>query len=149
MYQSTFDARWYRAAEGLAQAMIEHFSAPKGGFFDTSDDHEDLITRPRSLQDNAVPSGNAMAVTVLLQLTGLTVEPGYEELARGSLRQTRSLLAKHPLGFGQWLIGLDYALANSQEIAIVGRPEAADTRGLCRVSKLLRLDALNRSLSQR
>jgi uncharacterized protein YyaL (SSP411 family) len=55
------------AAEELAEAMIARFQAPKGGFFDTSDDHEMLITRPRDLQDNATPSGNAMAVTVLLE----------------------------------------------------------------------------------
>ena len=44
-----------------------HFAAPDGGFFDTSDDHETLVVRPRSEQDNALPSGGAMAATVLLQ----------------------------------------------------------------------------------
>ena len=68
LYQTTFDPRWYVAAHELAEAMIEHFSAPGGGFYDTSDDHEALIVRLRELQDNAVPSGNAMATFVLLRL---------------------------------------------------------------------------------
>lgn len=110
--------------------MIEHFSAPKGGFFDTSDDHETLITRPRELQDNAVPSGNAMAAFVLLRLAGLALEPRYAELARRSLVQMQPLLGRYPLGFGQWLIALDYALAHPHEIAIVGDPEAADIQAL-------------------
>jgi uncharacterized protein YyaL (SSP411 family) len=130
LYQITFDQRWYQAARELAEVMIKHFSAPSGGFFDTSDDHETLITRPRDLQDNAVPSGNAMAALVLLRLAGLAVEPHYAELAQRSLGPMQPLLTKYPLGFAQWLIALDYALSHPREIAIVGAPDAADTRAL-------------------
>jgi len=129
LYQTTFDPRWYTAARELAEAMIEHFSAPVG-FYDTSDDHEDLIVRPRELQDNAVPSGNAMAAFGLLRLGGLALEPRYLELARASLGSVQDLLAQHPLGFGQWLIALDYALSRPREIALVGAPGAPDTRAL-------------------
>jgi uncharacterized protein YyaL (SSP411 family) len=134
LYQTTFDPRWYQAARELAEVMIEHFSAPDGGFFDTSDDHERLITRPRELQDSAVPSGNAMAALVLLRLAGLAVEPRYIELAHRSLSQVQPLLAKYPLGFAQWLIALDYALSHPREVAIVGAPEASDTRALLDVA---------------
>jgi len=130
LYQTTFDPRWYQAARELAEGMIEHFSAPDGGFFDTSDDHEALVVRPRELQDNAVPSGNAMAAFVLLRLAGLAVEPRYAELVQRSLSQVQPLLARYPLGFAQWLIALDYALSHPCEIAIVGTPEASDTRAM-------------------
>ncbi|GAF90618.1 unnamed protein product, partial [marine sediment metagenome] len=40
------------------------------------------------------------------------------------------LLARHPLGFGQWLIALDYALSQPDEIAIVGDPSTSDTHDL-------------------
>ncbi len=43
------------------------------------------------------------------------------------------LLGRYPLGFAQWLSALDYALAHPREIAIVGVPEAADTRTLLEV----------------
>ena len=42
LYQTTFDSHWYVAAHELADVMIEHFQAPVG-FYDTSDDHEELI----------------------------------------------------------------------------------------------------------
>jgi len=129
LYQTTFDPRWYRAAHELAEAMIEHFRAPEG-FYDTSDDHETLIVRPRELQDNAVPSGNGMAALVLLRLAGLAVEPRYLELARGALGPMREMLARYPLGFAQWLTGLDYVLARPREVSIVGDVEAADTQAL-------------------
>jgi len=133
LYQATFDPRWYQAAQELVEGMIEHFSAPEGGFYDTSDDHEDLITRPQSLQDNATPSGNAMAALTLQRLAGFAVEPRYTEIAERSLRSMHAVLGRHPLGFGQWLTALDYALSRPREIAIVGTPDAADTQALLNV----------------
>ena len=129
LYQTTFDPRWYLATHELAEAMIEHFSAPVG-FFDTGDDHETLVVRPRELQDNAVPSGNGMSALVLLRLAGLAVEPRYLELAQAMLGSMQPLLARHPLGFGQWLIALDYALTDPREIAIVGDPRASDVSAM-------------------
>jgi len=130
LYQAAFDPRWYQAAHELAEMVIEHFSAPGGGFFDTSDDHETLIVRPRELQDNAVPSGNGMAAFVLLRLAGLALEPRYLDLAQAALAPMQPLLARYPLGLAQWLIALDYAVSHPREVAIVGDPDADDTRAL-------------------
>jgi uncharacterized protein YyaL (SSP411 family) len=129
LYQATFDSRWYEAAREPTETMMEHFRADVG-FYDTSDDHETLVVRPRELQDNAVPSGNGMATVVLQRLAGLAVEPDYLELARGMLGQMEEMLARYPLGFGQWLIGLDYMLAHPREVSIIGDAEAADTQAL-------------------
>jgi hypothetical protein len=147
LYQTTFQPRWFVAARELAETMIEHFSASdavqlantrqlpsnessSAGFFDTSDDHEALITRPRDLQDNATPSGNAMAVTVLLKLAGFTHDTRYVDVAHQMLAQVQPMMAQYPLGFGQWLQALSYALAESKEVAIVGVPDAVDTQAL-------------------
>jgi uncharacterized protein YyaL (SSP411 family) len=110
--------------------MIAHFRALDGGFYDTSDDHEALITQPRELQDNATPSGNAMAAAVLLKLGGLAVEPRYTELAREALAPMQSMMAQYPLGFAQWLQALSYDRASPREVALAGDVGAEDTRGL-------------------
>jgi uncharacterized protein YyaL (SSP411 family) len=133
LYQTTFDPQWFSAAQELAETMIAHFQAPDGGFFDTSDDHESLIMRPRDLQDNATPSGNAMAATVLLKLAGLTNEVRYVDIVHQALAQMQPMMAQYPLGFGQWLQALSYALAKPREIAIVGNPDSADTQVLLAV----------------
>ena len=57
--------------------VLARFADPAGGFFDTPDDGEPLVVRPRALQDNALPSGSAMAATVLLRLAALTGEGRY------------------------------------------------------------------------
>ena len=135
LYQTVFDPRWYQAAKQIADTMIEHFRAEAGGFYDTSDDHEKLITRPRDLQDNATPSGNAMAATALLKLAGLSGEVRYFDLARQALAQVQPLMAQHPLGFGHWLSALSYALSSPREIAILGDINASDTESLVKEAR--------------
>jgi uncharacterized protein YyaL (SSP411 family) len=44
-------------------------------------------------------------------------------------------MARYPLGFGQWLTALNYALAETREIAIVGDPGAAAVKALLQVCR--------------
>jgi uncharacterized protein YyaL (SSP411 family) len=103
LFETTGDDRWALAAAGLADAIIEHFSDPAGGFFDTSDDHEQLIIRPKVVQDGAVPSGGSMAASVLLRLARGSGEARYGEAALGALRSVGPVLGRAPLGFAKWL----------------------------------------------
>ncbi len=134
LYQAKFDSRWYAAAVELAGFMLKHFAA-ETGFFDTSDDHESLILRPRELQDNAVPSGNSMAATVLLKLAGLSRDLTFAEVAHSMLASTERRMAEHPLAFGQWLVAFGYAVSRPLEIALVGRRDAPDTMALLEVCR--------------
>jgi hypothetical protein len=43
------------------------------------------------------------------------------------------MMSQYPLGFGQWLQALAYALSKPREIAIVGDPDSADTQALLSV----------------
>ena len=105
----------------------------EGTLCDTSDGHATLITRPRDLQDNATPSGNAMAVTALLKLAGFTHALRHIDIAHQALAQMQPMMAQYPPGFGQWLQALAYTLSKSREIAIVGDPDSPDTQDLMNV----------------
>jgi uncharacterized protein YyaL (SSP411 family) len=74
-----------------------------------------------------------MAVTTLLKLAGFTNELRYVDIAHQALAQMQPTLAQYPLGFGQWLQALAYAVSQPREIAIVGDPDAADTQALLSV----------------
>ena len=132
LYQTTFDPTWFTAARELADLMSAHFAGAEN-FYDTSDDHEKLIARPRNLQDNALPSGNSMAATVLGQLAGLAADEDYAQRGEDAIRPVQGLLARYPAGFAQWLIALDGVFARRQEIAIVGRPDSPDVAAMLQV----------------
>ena len=86
LYQTTFNPRWFQEARALMDVVLDHFvDEENGGFFDTADDHEQLVTRPKSLQDNATPCGNSMAVRVLLLLAAYTGQVKYEKPALKAL----------------------------------------------------------------
>jgi uncharacterized protein YyaL (SSP411 family) len=134
LYEANFDPRWLAAAVALADVMLERFADPEhGGFFDTSSEHETLITRPKDIFDNATPSGNAVAADVLLRLALLTDNDHYRQAAQGVLDLLREPMTRYPLGFGRSLNALDFFLGRPKEIAIVGSAGAADTEALLRV----------------
>ena len=122
LYEATFDERWFETARALMDRVLARFADPAGGFFDTADDHERLVTRPKDVQDNAVPSGNAMAARVLLRLAAWTGDGAYRRAAERAMRTVVPFVGRYPTGFAQWLGAMDLALAPALEIAIVGEP---------------------------
>lgn len=131
LYQTTFDETWFAWAHELAGLMLTHFEdAGQGGFFDTSDDHEELIHRPKDVQDNAIPSGNAMAALVLLRLSLYTGNGAWWDIANAAVSALYGPMLQHPNAFAHWLTAATFILGEPQEVAVIGRPEAADTRAL-------------------
>src|SRR5579859_5677845 len=133
LYDATYDARYYTAAKELVDYALAHFTDPRGGFFDTPDQHEPLVSRPKDIQDNATPSGAGMLTTVLLKLAALSGEARYAETAEAGLRSLQPVLAEHPTAFAQWLVALAFAVAQPREIALVGDPAEPGTRALLSV----------------
>lgn len=124
LYQSDANPEWYAAALRLSDEMIAHFANPAGGFFDTRDDHEALLFRPKDVQDNATPSGNALAASALLQLAAYGDRPEGRSRAEAMLGSIAELIGRHPTAFSQWLSAADFALGPEVEVAILG--EAGD-----------------------
>jgi uncharacterized protein YyaL (SSP411 family) len=128
VYEATFERRWLDEARRLGDEILALFwDDGVEGFFDTGSDHERLIVRPRNLFDNAVPSGSAVAIEVLLRLRVLTGEPHYEAKALRALRVMADLMARHPTGFGRFLCALDFNLGPVVEVALVA-PAPGDSR---------------------
>jgi uncharacterized protein YyaL (SSP411 family) len=133
LYETTFDRRWAAEARSLGEELIRLFhDGERGGFFQTGSDAEELVIRPKEVFDNAVPSANSAAAEVLQRLGLLTGETEYETRAVSALRIVREPMATAPTGFGTALGALDLYLSDSQEVAIVGSPDAAETRDLVR-----------------
>ena len=120
LYRCTFDERWFLAARGLVDGLLERFARPGGGFYDTSAGHEVLITRPRAAYDSPTPTGTSMAATVLLKMAAYTGEAGYRERAEEALASLAGVAGAAPVMSGQWLGAALIALEEPVEVAIVG-----------------------------
>ena len=136
LYEATFTPRWLAEALQLADVMIDQFwDTTDGGFFYTGRAHEALIARNKDPHDNAIPSGNSMAVTGLLRLVKLTGRSDLQEKAEKTLKLYRGLLGSHPTAVAQMLVALDFYLGPVDEFAIVGEAASDETR---RVLRLIR-----------
>jgi uncharacterized protein YyaL (SSP411 family) len=120
LYQVSGESKYLDAARELADAMITEFwDEENGGFFFTSNDHEELIVRSKDFFDNATPSGNSVAADMLLKLAKLYGEEKYERFATTTLRLAASQIRRFPSGFGRTLSAVEFKLADVKEIAIV------------------------------
>jgi uncharacterized protein YyaL (SSP411 family) len=121
LYESTFDERWIDEAVRLAEIMRQHFEdKERGGFYFTADDHEQLIARNKDLHDASVPSGNAMAATVLIRLGKMTGRTDFLESAHRALVAGLPVMQRAPTAAGQLLIALDMWLGPMQELVLIG-----------------------------
>ena len=86
-----------RFATTLADQLLEYFADPEhGGFFFTASDHEKLIQRPKSWQDEAMPSGSAVAALALHRLGLLTGNRIYSKTADKALQSVADNVNQTP-----------------------------------------------------
>jgi uncharacterized protein YyaL (SSP411 family) len=121
LYEATFEPRWFERARSLADETIARFGdAERGGFFSTSADHEQLIARRKEIGDHPIPSGNSAAALGLLRLAALSGEREYERQAEGVFRLFAKTATEHPTSFAHLLRALDFHLAPTVEVALIG-----------------------------
>jgi uncharacterized protein YyaL (SSP411 family) len=131
LYETCFDVDYLLDAEHLAHALVDHFEdSRQGGFYFVSDDHEQLLTRNRSLHDGALPSGAGVAAEFLLRLATHLDEAPLREAASRALESYQPVVARSPSAFAATLIAADLARGPMTEVAIVGDLESPATREL-------------------
>lgn len=133
LYEATFEPKWAALARSLATTLVEHFwDVQNGGFFSTSDFHETLVTRPKELYDNAIPSANSTAAEMLLRLYLLTAEPDYESYALGAMKPLLEVVGQAAPAFGRLLCALDFYVGPANEVALVGDLSGGDMEAMLR-----------------
>jgi uncharacterized protein YyaL (SSP411 family) len=122
LYETGGEFRWLKEAIALTDRMIEEFMDREGGgFFFTGESHEALIVRSKDYFDNATPSGNSVAASVLLRLAILTGNEQYRDIGQAVLAQVADSTRRYPSGFGYALSAMDFQLSSPKEIAVVGK----------------------------
>jgi hypothetical protein len=122
LHQLTGEAEWLRLAGVLLDTGLARFADGEGGFYDTADDAERLVTRPADPTDNATPAGLSAMVAALTAYSALTAQTHYREAAERALETIAPVLEKHPRYAGYSGATAEALLSGPYEIAI-----AADT----------------------
>lgn len=115
------NSSWYKNACTLTKIMLEEFSDDENGsFFYTSNDHEDLIARPKSHFDGSVPSATSVAIFDLLRLARLSGEKRYLQKAETLIGLYLPFVLQMPDQFANLLCASDLLMADPIEIVLIG-----------------------------
>jgi len=105
LYEVTNDTGYFDKALHYANVMAERFfDHSNGGFYLYADDDEQLITRPKEIFDNALPSGNSVAFMLLNRLSRETGELKFYEMYRKQAGFIAAYAGQYPAGCGFSLI---------------------------------------------
>jgi uncharacterized protein YyaL (SSP411 family) len=120
LHQATADPQWLQAAGELLDAAIARFGDGAGGFYDTADDAERLVRRPRDPADNATPSGASAAISALVAYSALTGSTRHRGVAEDALRHVSEVASGQPRFFGWALAAAEALLDGPVQIGVVG-----------------------------
>ena len=133
LYETTFDVHYLQTAIELNEVSLKNFWDDKnGGFYFTSDKNKDLLIREKEIYDGAVPSGNSVAMLNLLRLARITADIELEKKAAQISRIFSKNIKQNPTAYTMFMTAVDFSVGPSFEIAVVGKPEAEDTKSILR-----------------
>jgi uncharacterized protein YyaL (SSP411 family) len=123
LYELTFDRIWLDRARALSESVVRWFwDDSTSAFYDTASDHEQLVTRPREPTDTAMPSGNSLAVELLLRMAEIFDDRSMRGRAETVLESLAAPMAQYGAAFGHLLGAADLAVNGALQVALVGDP---------------------------
>ena len=100
--------QYFDRAKAIAKDMKKHFwDTSAGGFYNTGVWEDILIARTKVFSDDAIPSGNAVALEVLIRLYEVYGEDWMKKDADKIITLAQPQLASTPLGFAFLLKAFD------------------------------------------
>ncbi len=103
----------------LADVVLEDFQdSADGGFFFTAKDSEQLLYRPKTYADEALPAGNGIAAKCLSRLGYLLGDTRYIDAAQSTLRSAWTAIQKYPHAHGALLDALEETLDGVETVII-------------------------------
>lgn len=133
LHEATLDPRHLALARSLTHDMLRLFGDNGGGLFDTGSDAETILVRGKDALDGAIPSGNAMAASVLIRLGRITGHGVFEEAGRGIIRAFLDGATRQPAAHIHLLCALGELLTDPFEVVIAAATRPHAVRELLRI----------------
>ena len=130
LFQATAEPRYLDRAVLWANEADSHFWDPvEGGYFMNRDDQTDLPIRPKTIADNATPSGNGTMAAVLAELWLITGDTAYRNRAESIVAAFSGGLDRSFSAAGALLAAVE-TLALARQLVIIGSPGNPDLEAL-------------------
>ena len=120
LYQVTGKAIWFDLAGKLLDVATSHFSDGSNGFFYTDAAAPGLVQRPKTMHDNAEPSGWFALAKTLATYAALTGGTEYRRLAERAIARVSEIAMNSPSGVGWGLVTAQVLLCGPIQIAVIG-----------------------------
>ena len=121
LHEATGERAYLERALGWQRAFDSRYADPDtGGYFLSADDADDLLLRPHSTVDDAMPNPNAVAAQNLLRLAVLTGDAAWRAKADRLIEGILSAAERNLFGHIALLNALDLRLRGA-EIVAAGR----------------------------
>ena len=121
LYETTFDVSHIQFAEQLATRLLQLFEDQnEGGFFASAEGDASLLLRIKEEYDGAEPSGNSMAILILLRLAAYTGRKDFEQSAKKALSAFAHRMQAGSPGMPQMLVASLWAESAPTQIVLVG-----------------------------
>ncbi|RMF08634.1 MAG: thioredoxin domain-containing protein [Alphaproteobacteria bacterium] len=125
LHEATQDPRYVDQARQWAEIVEDDFGdSPHGGYFNASKQADDLIVRPKTVHDTAVPAGNATMISNLARLFYLTGHAVYRQRAEAAVAAFGGEPGRSVVPLASYFNACD-ALWNMVQIVIRGYGPAA------------------------
>ncbi len=121
LYEATGQSDYLMRSAALLDRLREDFLDPTtGSFFQTANDHEELLVRTRDGNDGAVPNANAIAAQAAHRLGWHLDDDKLRELGQGALRAYCQRIERLPRAHITSLNVLDQMLTEPLQVVFAG-----------------------------
>ncbi len=124
LYEADFNKEWLGRGIELTETAIKRFSEGKGLYYLTSKNQNELVSRPLSGADQAIPSGVAVQAENLLRLAAFTGKGEFREEAESIFRAYSREMQHNSWGYAGLISALDGYLQGIKEFVFVSEDNA-------------------------
>jgi hypothetical protein len=135
LYEATGEPRYFTAALALCERIVARHRDADGNYFDTADDSEPLIVRPRTIDDNPVSAGQSVAATLFCRMHAFTGEERWHARAMEIIAPLATVVARAPLAVAGLAAAMELVVGPMREVAIAGDPGDARTLALVDIAQ--------------
>jgi hypothetical protein len=133
LYEATGESRYFTAARALCERIVTQHRDGDGAYYDTAEDSEPLIVRPRTIDDNPVSAGQSVAATLFSRMHGFTGDDRWRTYAMEIVAPLTTVVGRAPLAVAGLAAAMELVVGPMREVAISGDAHAEDTRALVAV----------------